>query len=609
MLKSPNKNDPSAPLQEALKGRYLLERELGRGAMGIVYLAEEIALDRMVALKLLPPHLAADPRRRERFLNEARTAARLSHPGIVPIFAVDQVDGFVFFTMDYIEGQTLAGRVRAHGPLALDEATRVLRDVAWAVAYAHVHGVIHRDLKAENIMLERKSGRALVMDFGIAQVQSEPDFIDAGKIVGTVQYMSPEHASGRPVDERSDVYALGVVGYFASSGSLPFQGANVPEILDQQINRPAPPLVIGEGSGQSALAHAVSVCLAKDPEQRFQTAADLAESLTGRGELPVPLRVFVSQLRHSLFSSSAFGALGALTLLQLVNALALGHWGAAGVAGGVIALLLSVTALFLLSITRRVLQSGYLRADIVLALSDDLDRHREEQEFRFGRHAGAAERVARAATFAGLGLFGFGAALGLMETIGLGLALSSMTVGAGAVIIAGLVSARRHERRRDPAAQRWLAFWKSRFGAWTARLAGVNLKRLQTRGARATESAIVLAADRLYENLPEAAKRWLVDLPDTLRRLELQTADTRAFIADLETSLPSDGVAREVAQQRLTDSITVLETIRLAVDRLEDGAGTVQGVTAELDAAREIHEAVDRMLAGWREVEEAMSGG
>src|SRR5204862_166987 len=168
--------------QSAVAGRYSLERELGRGGMGVVYLAREVRLDRPVAIKLLPPSKATDPKLRERFLREARTAAKLSHPNVIPIHAVEEIGGFVFFAMAYIEGETLTERVRQRGPLPPSEASRMLRDVAWALAYAHGQGVIHRDVKPDNILLEN-GGRVLVADFGIASVVAGAGALATGGVL------------------------------------------------------------------------------------------------------------------------------------------------------------------------------------------------------------------------------------------------------------------------------------------------------------------------------------------------------------------------------------------------------------------------------------------
>ena len=175
--------------------------------MGIVYLAHEVRLDRPVAIKVLPPEFAARRPLRERFLREARTAAKLGHPNIVPIYAVDDVEDFVFYVMAYVEGETVAHRVTSRGPLPAHEAARILREVALALVYAHEKGVVHRDVKPENVLREADSGRALAADFGIARVVHESGGTGIGEVLGTPQFMSPEQASAETVDGRSDLYS------------------------------------------------------------------------------------------------------------------------------------------------------------------------------------------------------------------------------------------------------------------------------------------------------------------------------------------------------------------------------------------------------------------
>jgi len=271
-------DDPSPEFlqfQGALAGRYSLERELGRGGMGVVFLARDVALDRLVAIKLQPPAQATLPDLRERFLREARTSAKLSHPNIVPIFAVEEIGGFVFFVMGYVEGETLGDRVRKRGHLPPPAAARMLQEVAWALAYAHLRGVVHRDVKPDNILLEKDTGRALVTDFGIAHAGQPSGLTGVGEILGTAQYMSPEQACGEPVDGRSDLYSLGVVGFYALSGKLPFEAPDTAALLAMQITRPAPPLATIAPGIPGRLAQAIDRCLAKSPADRFPSGEAL----------------------------------------------------------------------------------------------------------------------------------------------------------------------------------------------------------------------------------------------------------------------------------------------------------------------------------------------
>ena len=266
-------------LAAALAGQYDVQREIGRGGMGVVYLARDLRLDRPVAIKTLPPHLAGSPEVRERFLREARTAAQLSHPSIVPIHRADEIGGQVFFVMGYVDGESLAQRIQARGRPPFAETIRQLRDVALALGYAHAHGVVHRDVKAENILIERTTGRAVVTDFGIARLAESKQLTATGQVLGTVHYMSPEQVSGEAIDGRSDVYALGVVAFLAMTGRFPFDSETPSAILVSHVTRPAPRVADLAPDVPVAIASIVDRCLAKSPNDRFPSSGAMAEAL------------------------------------------------------------------------------------------------------------------------------------------------------------------------------------------------------------------------------------------------------------------------------------------------------------------------------------------
>ena len=278
-------------LWSALASQYAVERELGRGGMGAVFLARDVRLDRQVAIKVLPPHLASEGELRDLFLREARTAARLSHPHIVPVFRADEIAGHPFFAMPFIEGENLAERVSARGPLPPADAVRTLREVAWALAYAHAHGVVHRDVKPENIMIERGSGRSIVTDFGIARVEFGPVFAQDALVMGTASYMSPEQIDGEPLDGRSDLYSLGVVGFHVLSGALPFTGRSVTALLDAHKRQPAPPLATVAPQVPAPIAAVIDRCLAKQRDGRYPSGESLADALEKALRLSEPALV------------------------------------------------------------------------------------------------------------------------------------------------------------------------------------------------------------------------------------------------------------------------------------------------------------------------------
>lgn len=298
-------------LRPKFAAQYAIERELGRGGMGVVFLARELSLDRMVAIKVLPPRLADSAEVCQRFLREARTAAQLSHPNIVPIFRADAIDGMAYFAMGYIDGETLAERLLARGALSPGEAVRILREVAWALAYAHARGVVHRDIKPENVMLERGSGRVIVTDFGIARDTRATALTADGMVLGSVHYMSPEQVAGGAIDGRSDLYALGIVAFQLLSGRLPFDAPQASAVLLQQATAAAPSLREVAPDVPAPLAAVVERALRKDPAERYATGEAMAEALTEAlqnaqsGPQAVPERVLDEETARAVWLRAA----------------------------------------------------------------------------------------------------------------------------------------------------------------------------------------------------------------------------------------------------------------------------------------------------------------
>jgi serine/threonine-protein kinase len=260
--------DDRSRLAAALAGRFAIERELGRGGMATVWLAQDVKHDRLVALKVLRPEIAA-ALGVERFLREIHIAARLAHPHIVPLHDSGEVDGLLYYIMPYVEGESLRERMQREGPLPVDQAVRLAREIAGALVYAHAHGIVHRDIKPENVLLQ--SGHAVVTDFGIARAVTAaagPALTRSGVIIGTPLYMSPEQVAGDPVDGRSDVYSLGCVLYEMLAGVPPYPGGSSLEVLARHTVDPVPSLRERRTDVPAAVAHAVARALAKMPSER-----------------------------------------------------------------------------------------------------------------------------------------------------------------------------------------------------------------------------------------------------------------------------------------------------------------------------------------------------
>jgi len=278
-----------AKLREALAGRYEIERELGRGGMATVYLARDVQHDRPVAVKVLHPDLAASLGA-ERFQREIKLAAGLQHPHILGVYDSGNADGNLWFTMPFVEGQSLRDRLNREGQLPINEAVRICREAALALDFAHRHGVVHRDIKPDNILLI--DGQAMVADFGIARAigaSGGESLTQTGMSVGTAGYMSPEQATGESrIDARTDVYALGCVLYEMLAGEPPFTGPTAQAVIARAITETPRPLTSVRQAITPKLANAVSRALAKAPADRPATAGEFARDLESAVTVEIP---------------------------------------------------------------------------------------------------------------------------------------------------------------------------------------------------------------------------------------------------------------------------------------------------------------------------------
>jgi len=319
--------EPPGRLAAALADRYQVERELGQGGMATVYLAQDLKHDRRVALKVLRPELAAVIGA-ERFLAEIKTTANLQHPHILALFDSGEADGFVFYVMPYVEGESLRDRIAREKQLPVEDAVRIAREVADALDYAHRHGVVHRDIKPENVLLH--DGRALVADFGIALAVSRSDggtrMTETGMSLGTPFYMSPEQAMGeREITAKSDVYALGCVTYEMLVGEPPFTGPTAQSIVARVMTERPRPLQLQRHTIPTHVEAAVQRALEKLPADRFKSAAEFASALNDPGYAS---RITVTTVAQGGRPAGARWATlpAALGAIAVLGALALWGW-------------------------------------------------------------------------------------------------------------------------------------------------------------------------------------------------------------------------------------------------------------------------------------------
>jgi len=599
--------------REALAGHYEVTRELGRGGMGAVMLARDVELDRLVAIKVLPPDLAAHAELRERFLRETRTAAGFNHPNIVSVFAVEQVDGLFCLVMEFVDGETLTQRVRRGGPLSAAEAVRLLEETGWALAYAHSRGVVHRDVKPDNILLERATGRALITDFGIARVASAAadGLTQVGAVVGTPQFMSPEQAAGEELDGRSDLYALGVVAFFALTGRLPFQAPSTQALLAMHLTQPAPPLASLRPDLPIGLCAVVDRCLAKTPEGRYpggEALVTAVEALRIAQPAVAPaVRQFHQQANQGVRMSLILAAVAVVVMPRSASGDQL------------------IEAAFLLAGLWGLLQTFYHRArflqrqgfrpeDVgegfrVIAeeaaaarqqlrnSENDIARHR--RRMRVAAVTGTLGLVM--AAFASVVLRTRNPATGVYSTTTVGL----LTIVAATVMISLALVSFLTDPVREPLIERFtLWLFRSRLGQFLFRLAGRGLvvpgAHATTGGANAAE--IMTIASSLFSLLPTplrrqlaATRRRVVALEEEAAELTRQERVLEGAVVEAATTLSGTSdpladrraivvaemeAARAAAIERRAEILRCLEGVRLELVRLRSGLGSAEAVEA-----------------------------
>ena len=561
-------------LQTSVAGRYSLVRELGRGGMGVVFLAREVALDRLVAIKLLPSGLAAQPALRERFIREARTAAQLSHPHIVAIHAVEATDAVVFFVMEYVAGETLGDRLRRDGAISPGEALRITQEVAWALAHAHARGVVHRDVKPDNILLEEGTDRAMVTDFGIAHAGTSND-TPAGVGLGTFHYMSPEQAAGRGTDARTDVYALGVTAFQAVTGRRPFEGYDGAALLAQQAHVDPPSVTALVPTLQLRFAAVIDRAIQLDASARWDSVEAMAQELSAARAVvppqPVALATFARESRE-LMGQAGFAASLAV-LAELTFAMGFGFDDIAGILFHTIATLLvamSLTSLGrVVGSARTVLRRGYRPAAALNAV-------RAEAIVQSG-HLGAVPRhkildhpgivIGVVVALAGIG----GALVNAVDAF-----LPAILLLAIALIVPATMLQRYMKRRSGGTF--WARLLEGRAGRWLFRVAGIGLGvvRAEPTSGEPTTIALGGAVGEIFARLSESQQRSLAAVPDLVERLE--------------------ALALERGAPRRIEAVMALETLRLDLLRLQAGEVAADSITQGLEQLERFGRQVDAVL-------------
>ncbi len=609
-------------LQRALAGRFSLERELGRGGMGIVYLARDVLLERPVAIKLLAPTLGARDEMRRRFLREARIAAQCFHPHIVPIHEVAESGELAWFVMAYVQGETLADRLRRAGPVPAEMLRRIGREIGWALSYAHERGVVHRDVKPENILLERGSERALIADFGIAwhdpAAGAGEGVLASGEVAGTARFMAPEQAMGERVDGRADLYALGVTLHLAATGRYPFDGASALAVVAQQVGTRAPAVRARAPQVDEAVGDAIDRCLELQPEARFASAAEFVAALE-RAPRAVELSPETRAVHAAASGAGTMvgwtAALGTASVLMTLGEAAggLGRYLMGAVASGVVMFTTAAAAIRAgeaLIEARRALKSGAAPQDIADALAP--------------RDAELDRRGSWLRSTAGIGI---GGALAFAQAALDNLTYPVAVLQGGAIVLAWVVpSLLLHRSFSFQWEASGLAAWfhkriRAPLARGIVRLLGGGRVPATTGAVLSsapTELLVGQATEALFALLPAEARAELAGLPAAAAALAEQATALRvreqaisaevrmarnAAATDRAARVDALEAERGVVQGRLGTTIAALESIRLDLLRLRAGEIAPGNLTAQLDVVRELRRQVDAVV----EVERAVA--
>lgn len=621
---SPELDEQALALQAELAGEYSLESEIGRGGMGIVYLARDVALDRPVAIKLLHESLASDPATRQRFLLEARTCARLVHPNIVPIFDVGERDSMAWIVMGHIDGDSLADRLERNGPMRPAEVAKVLRDLGWALGAAHGAGVIHRDITLSNVIVEHSTGRAMLLDFGLA---TEWQGHDGGSLVGTPEYLAPELLHGAAPTPQSDIYALGVIGWALLTGHLPISGETPADILLKRLQDGPGSLDQSAPGTPGRLRAAIESALADDPAARPARVEDWLASLDESADAVVPVEPLCNWVESSSltrpFYALSFAVVGMVmfmeggylhilrlsalrTLPTIIPAMAV-----ALLVGGLVHFTLAVSAL------RKAARSGYVLTDLQVSLGDAIRR-------RVAVGSRPAPLLGRVMNdLAWLSIIG----LVVEHLVSILLpwpVILDLSPGAFSLLLTfayytpwlllvafvgigfGFILPPREEKPRGLNWRIREMFWNSWLGKLAFRIGTIGIRSPSVAPNtlhRPTEVMLQVGIADLYEALPEPQRRGLEGLPEVATRLQRKVGKVRERIALLEGPAGTRSAEAAATRERLVElrdeAISVLERLRRDLLHLGARIATTGPLSEQL---RQLRTADQRLLNALRSI-------